>query len=69
MISVTLQEALYKQGKSQYWLAKHTGITPSTINKLCNNKTSRIDFDTIDKICISLNCNIADILRFDKGDE
>lgn len=69
MISVTLQETLDKHNKSQYWLAKHTGITPSTINKLCKNKTSRIDFDTLDKICTSLNCNVADILRFDKGDE
>lgn len=58
----TLNNTLNELGKSQYWLSKKTGISASTINNLCNNKTTRIDFDTIEKICAALDCQITDII-------
>ena len=44
-------------------IAKETGIAASTINNLCNNKTTRIDFHTIELICDTLNCNLSDIFQ------
>lgn len=61
-MKVILNETLSKKGKSQYWLAKETGIAASTINNLCNGKTTRIEFSVIDKICEALDCNIIDIM-------
>lgn len=62
-ITIILNDTLNKMNKSQYWLAKETGIAASTINNLCNNKTTRIDFHTIELICDTLNCNLSDIFQ------
>lgn len=64
-MKITLNETLNKAGKSQYWLAKETGIAASTINNLCNGKTTRIEFILIDKICEALHCGISDIIESD----
>ena len=62
-ITIILNDTLNKMNKSQYWLAKETGIAASTINNLCNNKTTRIDLHTIELICDTLNCNLSDIFQ------
>ena len=62
-ITIILNDTLNKMNKSQYWLAKETCIAASTINNLCNNKTTRIDFHTIELICDTLNCNLSDIFQ------
>ena len=62
-ITIILNDTLNKMNKSQYWLAKETGIAASTIDNLCNNKTTRIDFHTIELICDTLNCNLSDIFQ------
>ena len=64
-MKITLQETLNRLGKSQYWLAKQTGISAATINNLCNGKTSRIDFSVLQKICDALGCHINDIIASD----
>lgn len=65
-ITIILNDTLNKMNKSQYWLAKETGIATSTINNLCNNKTTRIDFHTIELICKTLNCELSDIFQIKK---
>lgn len=60
---VVLNETLAKKGVSQYWLSKKTGITTSTLNNLCNNKTSCVQFSVLDKICVALDCDVCDILK------
>ena len=60
---VILQETLKNRGKSQYWLAKQTGIAISTISNMCNGKTSRIEFSVLQKICDALDCEVYDIIE------
>lgn len=60
---VILQATLKDRGKSQYWLAKQTGIAISTISNMCNGKTSRIDFSVLQKICDALDCEVYDIIE------
>lgn len=64
-MKVILQDTLNKKGRSQYWLAKQTGIAISTINNMCNGKTSRIEFSVLQKICDALNCDVDDIIQAD----
>lgn len=45
-------------------LVRSTGINKSTLHKLYNDESVRIDFDTIDKICIALDVEIGDLLIF-----
>ena len=58
---IILNETLKSKGKSQYWLAKETGISAAAINNLCNGKTTSIQFALVDKICLALDCNVSDI--------
>lgn len=45
-------------------LVRSTGINKSTLYKLHNDESVRIDFDTIDKICIALDVETGDLLIF-----
>ena len=49
-------------------LVRSTGINKSTLHKLYNDESVRIDFETIDKICISLDVGVGDLLIFKKID-
>lgn len=68
-MKVILKKTLEKQGKSQYWLAKETGIAVSTLSNLCANKTSKIDFLVLQKICNALDCDITDIISVKESDD
>lgn len=45
-------------------LVKETGINKSTLYKLYNDESVRIDFETIDKICLALNIEVGDLLVY-----
>ena len=69
MIKVILNDTLEKRGKTQYWLAKKTGIAQSTLSNLCANKTSKIDFLVLQKICNALDCDVTDIISVKESDD
>lgn len=64
-MKITLNETLQAKGKSQYWLAHETGIAASTINNLCNGKTTAIQFDVLQKICSTLECSVNNVIEND----
>ena len=47
-------------------LVKETGINKSTLYKLYNDESVRIDFETIDKICSALDIGVGDLLIYKK---
>ena len=61
-MKVMLSELLVSKNISQNQLAKNTGISVNTLRNLSHNKTSRINFDVLEKICICLDCGVEDIL-------
>lgn len=65
-MKIILNETLNKKGISQYKLSKQTNIAASTLNNLCNGKTTRIEFSVLDKICEALDCNVDSILIYEK---
>lgn len=48
-------------------LVKETGINKSTLYKLYNDESVRIDFETIDKICMALDIGVGELLVFTKN--
>lgn len=62
-MKITLNKTLKEKGHSQYWLAQKTGIASSTINNLCNGKTTAIQFDVLQKICTALECNVNEVIE------
>lgn len=43
-----------------------TGLNKSTLYKLYNDESVRIDFETIDKICLALNVGVGELLIYKK---
>lgn len=41
-----------------------TGLNRNTISNLYHEKVSRIDYETLDKLCGVLNCQPGDLLEY-----
>ncbi len=67
MIWIKLVELLDAIPMSQHELSRLTGIRQATINDMCQNKTKRLNLENLAKICITLNCEIVDILELKKN--
>ncbi len=44
-------------------VARDTGLNRSTVTALYNETATRIDLDTIEKLCKFFNCTIGDLLE------
>lgn len=65
-MKITLNQILDSKGISQNQMAKDTGISTSTLRNLNHNRTTRISFDILEKICQYLECGIEDVLSLEK---
>ncbi|EOT26638.1 hypothetical protein C805_00739 [Eubacterium sp. 14-2] len=65
-MKIMLSEILDRKGISQNKMAKDTGISITTLRNLNHNRTTRISFDILEKICIYLDCGVEDILGVEK---
>jgi putative transcriptional regulator len=61
-IRVRLRELLAKRAMAQTELQLRSGLGYSTINALYHEKTQRIEFATIEKLCEVLGCGVGDVL-------
>ena len=61
-MKIMLNQLLDAKGISQNQTAKDTGISISTLRNLNHNRTSRISFDVLEKLCHYLNCGIEELL-------
>ena len=66
MIRISLDKALHKYNVSRYELAKRTGIQYQIIDNYYKNKVKRYDSFVLERICIALNCDINEIIEFEK---
>ena len=62
MIAIRIDELLKEQDRTFYWLAKQTGISHTTLWRLKKGKALGVNFDTLEKICEALNCDIGDVM-------
>lgn len=46
-----------------------TGVSKTTLHKIYNDQSSRIDFDTIDKLCAYLDVEVGEIFEYVKDEE
>lgn len=65
-MKVMLNQLIDSKGISQNQISKDTGISVATLRNLNHNKTTRISFDVLEKICNYLNCGVEDILFVEK---
>jgi putative transcriptional regulator len=62
MIIPRLDKLLARENRSFYWLAKETGISHTTLWRLKKGKAVGINFETLEKICLALQCSPGDVL-------
>jgi DNA-binding Xre family transcriptional regulator len=65
MITVTIREMAERRGyKTAYALQKAMNVPPSMAARLWSNELKMIGMDTLDRLCMALECEPNDVLRF-----
>lgn len=68
-ILVKLDDVLKEKKITAKELAELVGITEANLSLLRTEQVKGIRFNTINKICYYLDCEVSDILKFDGGPE
>lgn len=55
-------ETLFKQGKTEYELIFHHGLSSNTLHRMKKGKP--ITTATLDTLCFILNCNVSDVITY-----
>lgn len=63
-IKIKLSELLGKKRIRAAQLSRDTDIDANTISRLYNEKVQGVGFNTLDKICEALECEIEDLLEY-----
>ncbi len=66
MIKLTIDKALKNAGITRYELSKRTGIQYQIIDKYYKNAVKRYDSFVLERICLALSCEVADIIEYKK---
>ena len=64
-IIVHLEDILKARGMTSKELCALVGITEANLSILRSGKAKGVRFNTINKVCYYLSCDIGDILKFD----
>ena len=65
MIRNRLSALMGAQRVTQRELQRRTGLSYATINELYHDKSKRLDFGTLDKLCRALGVGVGEILEYD----
>jgi len=66
-VTITLKDVLDKQGITRNKLATLTGLVYNSVNRYYQNAPiSSVDLDVLAKMCFVLNCDIGDVLRYER---
>ena len=57
---------LNKRKKSKYWFVENMEGGYQALNKLINNEAKAIRFSTLDKMCKILDCEVGDLIVYNK---
>lgn len=66
-IKVRLAVMLAERNVKSKDLAEHVGITEANLSLLKQGKVKGIRFETLERICEYLDCQPADLLRYEPG--
>ena len=67
MIRLRVLEILQEKGKTKYWLCKRMEMHYVSFNKMVNNETASIRFETLSRLSNILEVPIGDL--FEKIDD
>jgi putative transcriptional regulator len=62
----TLEEYLQEHNISKNYMVYHAQVQRTQLQNYCKNKVARIDLNVLARICSVLDCEIGDIMKFEK---
>ena len=65
-IVITLDEYRRAHEISKNKIVKGADVQRTQLQNYCNNKVTRVDLDVLARICNYLDCQISDIMRYEK---
>lgn len=65
-IKFNIKDIMKKRNITRNKLSKLTGATYNVINRYYNNDITRLDLDVLAKICYVLDCQVSDIISYEK---
>lgn len=68
MVKLNVLNMLKERGKSKYWLYIQLGMSYQNFNKMVNNETRSIKYETIDTLCEIFNCTPNDLFILTNND-
>lgn len=63
-INIKLDDLLNDRNISTYELSTKSNIRFQTIQSLRENKSTRINFNILAKLCYTLNCKVEDLIEY-----
>lgn len=66
MITLTLDKVMKARGVKLKDLAQKIGLTDANLSNIKTGKISAIRFSTLNEICKELDCQPADILKYEE---
>lgn len=64
MVTLDVLRLLEQRGKTKYWLYKQLGMSYQNFNRMVNNQTKSIRYETIEVLCQLLECTPNQLFRF-----
>jgi putative transcriptional regulator len=69
LIKIKLSELLGKNKMTRKALAELVDVRPNTIGDLYHEKVKRIDLDLLNNICNVLDCELSDLIEYQRDEE
>lgn len=63
---ITINDVLKNKNVSKNKLAHKASLQRTQLNSYCNNKIKRPDFDVLARICFALDCDLSEIIKYQK---
>jgi len=69
MIKIKVSDLMGKHKMNRKTLAELSGIHPTTVRALYRETLTRIDLETLNRLCETFDCEISDILEYIPDDD
>lgn len=67
MIVNKLSEVMGRKRLKISDVLEKTGLARNTVAELYHGRAKRVDFETLDKLCVALECDLNEILEHEKS--
>ena len=65
-VILTLDEYRLSRNISKNKIVQGARVQRTQLQNYCNNKVTRVDLDVLARICDYLDCELSDIMRYEK---